>query len=519
MIRLLIVLFSCTLFIRCANIVPPTGGPRDTDEPKVLSEYPKNGTTNYKENYITLTFDETVVEDQLSSKVIVSPIIEGNYSVRIKKNTVKLNWTDTLKPNTTYTFNFAEGIKDNTEGNTLKNYSVTFSTGNDIDTNRISAIIKNVPGTTTNTNLKLLLYPATDSILKLIKTKPEYIGSVSDSAGQVSIKYVKHNLYQAVAISDANNNNKWDLNEAADLSQIIIKNEVADTFQLQQTTLDTTRIISLNSKDKKVTILLNKGLQEITIRDENGIYLHTKISSRKYEIENQYKLSDSTKIQINYVDSMGIKGVYTKLIKFKSIDIQKDKDTIINITNINKKYTIKPKLDSIQYLTDRLIDSAKFNYIGPSYVSYEIKNYHNSFTVIFKGQKEKDTLQFTIPYKSIHSIYSEYNKEYTQKLTTGEDKMYGNIQYEIKTTKNNFTSYLENSSKIIIYKSTNQFINKIKNVDPGSYKLFVFIDSNNDGYWNAYDPINSIPAEPIIYFKEELIIRANWDIEDIQMIF
>ena len=518
MIRLHIILFSSILFIRCANIVPPTGGPRDTKEPKVLSEYPKNGTTNYKENYITLTFDELIVENQLSSKVLVSPVIEGNFSVRIKKNTVKLSWSDTLKPNTTYTFNLANGIKDNTEGNTIKNYSVTFSTGNDIDTNKIYGKIKNYPGAINNLNLKLLLYPATDTIQKLLKTKPEYIGTATDS-GDVSINYVKHTIYQAIAIYDINNNNKWDLNEAADLKQLSIKNEINQNFELQQTTLDTTRILSINSKDKYLNILTSKGLQEITITDQNGIYLPTKINSRKYQLENQYKLDDSTKIQIVYVDSMGIKGAYTKNVKFKKFDIQKDKDTIVNINNINKKYILKPNLDSILYLTDRLIDTIKLNLIAPDYVSYEIKNYHNSFTIIFKGQKEKDSLEFTLPYKTIHSLYSEYNKEYTQKLTTAEEKMYGNLQYQIKTTSTNYTSYLENSAKVIVYKSKNQAINKIKNLDPGSYKLFVFVDLNNDGYWNAYDPINKIAAEPILYFKEDLIIRANWDLEDIQMIF
>jgi len=518
MIRLLILLFSSILFIRCANIVPPTGGPRDTQEPKVISEYPKNGTTNYTEKYITLTFDEPIVESQLSSKVVVSPTIEGNFSVRIKRNTVKLSWTDTLKPNTTYTFNLADGIKDNTEGNTIKNYSITFSTGNDIDTNKISGIIKNIPGSSNNSNLKLFLYPATDTVIKLLKIKPEYIGSATDS-GAVTINYVKHNLYQTIAVHDANNNNKWDQNEAADVRQLTIKENIDQNFELQHTTLDTTRIMSLNAKDKIINILLTKGLQEIKIKDENGIYLPTKISSRKYQLENQYKLTDSTKIQIEFVDSMGTKGAYTKLIKFKSIDIQKDKDTIININNINKKYILKPNLDSIQYFTDRLIDSFKIELKAPAYVSYEIRNYHNSFTVIFKGQKEKDSLEFTLPYKSIQSIYSEYNKEYTQKFTTAEEKQFGNLQYEIKTTTTNYTSYLVNSSKIIVYKSINQAKNKIKNIDPGSYKLYVFIDTNNNGYWNAYDPVNNIPAEPIIYFKEDITIRANWDLEDIQMIF
>lgn len=518
MIRLLIVLFSSILFIRCANIVPPTGGPKDIKGPKIVSEYPKSGTTNFNENYITLTFDEPVVDNQLSSKVIVSPIIEGIFSVKVKKNTVKLSWTDTLKPNTTYTFNIANGIKDNTEGNTVKNYSVTFSTGDIIDTNKIKATIKNVPGSTVHSNIKLLLYQKTDSIQKLLKVKPEYVG-LADDSGEVAIKYVKQNEYQTIAIYDNNNNNRWDVNEAAHLKIVHISNITNESYELQQTTLDSSSIIAVSNKDKVINIQLNKGLQNISIKDDNGEYVHTKITSRKYIIENQFRLKDSTKIFIEYVDSVGIRGSFTKNIKFKYTDNQKDRDSIINITNINRKSVLKPKLDSIQFLTDRLIDSINIDLIAPEYVTYEIKNYNNAFVLIFKGQKELDSIEYTIPYKSMHSMYSEYNKRYVQKLSTSEEKKFGNLQYEIKTTETNYTTYVENSSKQIIYKSENQRINKIKNLDPGSYKLYVFIDTNKDGYWNAYNPITNIPAEPILYFKEDLVIRANWDLEDIQMIF
>ncbi|WP_299248332.1 Ig-like domain-containing protein [uncultured Cytophaga sp.] len=518
MIRILILLFSSVLFVRCANIVPPTGGPRDMIPPKLVSEFPKNGATNYKEKYISLTFDEPIVDNQLSSKLIVSPTIEGSYIVRIKKNTVKLSWSDTLKENTTYTFNFADGIKDNTESNTINNYSVTFSTGNDIDSNKIEAKINNVPGQMASNNLKLFLYPKTDTILKLLKIKPEYIGHASDS-GKVKIKYIKENSYTSIAVIDLNKNNKWDINEAVDVKNITIKNIVNESYQLQFTTLDTTKIVSINNKLKTINILTNKGLQEIKISDSYGTYIPTKINSRKYTIENQYKLEDSTKIQIEYVDSMGIKGAFSKNIIFKNIDLQRFKDTTINISNTNKKYKLKPKLDSIQYSVDRLIDTIQLTLKAPEYVSYEIKNYNNSFTIIFKGQKEKDSIEFTLPYKTILSLYGEFNQKYTQQLVVDEQINYGNLQFEIKTDLKNYASYLEDNSKNIVYSSSNKSINKIKNLDAGIYKLYVIVDTNNNGYWDAYDPINNIPAEPVYYFKEPIQIRANWDLEDIQMIF
>lgn len=518
MIRILILLFSSLLFTRCANIVPPTGGPRDTEAPKIISAYPKNGQTNYKENYITMTFDEAIVDNQLSSKILVSPTIEGIYIVKINKNTAKVTWRDTLKANTTYTFNIIEGIKDNTENNVLKNYSITFSTGNDIDSNKIFSDIKNLPGLAGSSNLKLMLFEKTDTLLKILNTKPEYIGIATDS-GKVEIDYIKEKDYTALAVADNNKNNKWDKNEPIDIKNIYLKNYLIETFQVQTTILDTAKVVSTNQNNKTINIFFSKGLQYLKITGKEGPYICTKLSSRKYSIENQFNLTDTTKIQFEYVDSVGIKSVYQKKIKFKDIDLQKDKDSIINITNINKKKGLKQLIDSIQFNMDHMVDTFSLNVTVPKHITYTLTNNYTNFVLVLKGQKEKDTVEIFIPYKRLHSLYGEYNRQYKETFITENEKNFGNISFELKTEKTDFTTYVKNSKDEIIYSSKNVYKNQIKNLEPGEYTLFVHVDINKDGFWNAYDPIQDLAAEPVFYFKEKLIIRANWDLEDIQMIF
>ena len=48
---------------------------------------------------------------------------------------------DSLKPNTTYTVDFSNAIKDNNEGNPLGNYTYSFSTGDHIDTMEVSGYV------------------------------------------------------------------------------------------------------------------------------------------------------------------------------------------------------------------------------------------------------------------------------------------------------------------------------------------------------------------------------------------
>ena len=66
------------------------------------------------------------------------PIITPEYATRVL--TIKIK--DTLKPNTTYSFNFGQSIADNNEGNVLNHFKYVFSTGAVIDSLKLSGSIK-----------------------------------------------------------------------------------------------------------------------------------------------------------------------------------------------------------------------------------------------------------------------------------------------------------------------------------------------------------------------------------------
>ena len=59
----------CFLFVflfGCANIVPPSGGEKDTAPPKLIFSSPENKTTNFLSNEIVLRFDEYIQIKNLS---------------------------------------------------------------------------------------------------------------------------------------------------------------------------------------------------------------------------------------------------------------------------------------------------------------------------------------------------------------------------------------------------------------------------------------------------------------------
>ena len=123
-------------FVSCAKRGSITGGDKDILPPKIISSYPKNLSTNFNEKTIKITFDEYIKVKDLQKNLIVSPLLKNPLTILPQGSVSKqliIKIADTLKANTTYSFNFGESIIDNNENNVLKNFKYVFSTGTALD--------------------------------------------------------------------------------------------------------------------------------------------------------------------------------------------------------------------------------------------------------------------------------------------------------------------------------------------------------------------------------------------------
>jgi len=116
----------------CANMVPPSGGPRDSLPPVFETATPRDSSVNFRGDRIILTFDEEVdIKDQ--QNVIYTPSLESIPEIIAKGRTITVRFPDTLESNTTYVINFGNSIVDYTESNPVRNFVYTFSTGPVLD--------------------------------------------------------------------------------------------------------------------------------------------------------------------------------------------------------------------------------------------------------------------------------------------------------------------------------------------------------------------------------------------------
>jgi Bacterial Ig-like domain len=198
---LVIFLISQTLVqTGCANIIPPEGGPRDSLPPVLRRASPPDSSRNFADKRITLTFDEYVDADNYLQEMIISPVPANMPVVNRKLNTVTIRLRDTLEPNTTYSLNFGNTIKDVNEGNPMKNFTYIFSTGPYIDSLEFTGNVLLAETGEKDTTLTILLHK-TNIDSALIKEKPRYITKL-DGRGNFRFKNLPPGTFYAYALKD-----------------------------------------------------------------------------------------------------------------------------------------------------------------------------------------------------------------------------------------------------------------------------------------------------------------------------
>lgn len=196
-------------FYGCAVIVPPSGGPKDTIPPRLLSVLPKDsarrvGLTGTK---IVFTFDEYIDGKDIRTELFTSPVLKVDPLADTKLKVVTVKIKDTLQPNTTYALNFGKGIKDVNEGNVRRNFTYVFSTGDTIDQGEYSGnvVIANT-GKADSTIIAMLHTKGDDSAV--IKDRPRYIAK-TDTTGRFHFQYVKPGKYYLYALKDEGGSHKY----------------------------------------------------------------------------------------------------------------------------------------------------------------------------------------------------------------------------------------------------------------------------------------------------------------------
>ncbi len=196
------------LFPRCANIVPPTGGPRDTIPPEVVSSIPANFSTGFTGTEIQIEFDEFIQLRNINQQFIITPPQKERPDFRVRGRNLYIDLKTEPIANTTYTLNFGDAIVDLNESNAFSNYEFVFSTGDKIDSLSYSGIVLNAFDNKPVEGAIVMLYEEINDSVPY-RRMPLYANRTGKD-GRFQMNNLRVDTFLVFAITDANNNYLYD---------------------------------------------------------------------------------------------------------------------------------------------------------------------------------------------------------------------------------------------------------------------------------------------------------------------
>lgn len=512
------------LFTNCAKRGFISGGDKDTLPPKIVNSNPNNLSTNFNGDEIKIVFDELIKIKDINKQLIISPPMKKQPLIVPQGSASKfisIKILDTLKPNTTYSFNFGQSITDNNEGNPYSQLKYTFSTGSYVDSLTVVGKIKDAYNQKPDNFVSVMLYDAktfTDSTV--YKETPLYITNTLDSLKVFSLENLKEGAYRIIALKDIGNNNKFNpetdkigfldfpiTTPTKDLFELELFKE-EKVFKVEKPTQESNNklYIGYQGKFKNTRIKASYNNKEIPIRiakfptsDKDSVqifYPDNKMDSIQIDVSNgTYSKSYTTKLKnLKEADTLNIESKTGGILAFTTPFILKSNTPIVSIDE--SKIILRNK-DSI---------SVKFS---SKYIDFDQEINFN----FKKEEDEKYTLEL-LP-GAIKDFYNSTNDSIKYNFSTKQLADYGNLRINLINTKRFpiIVELLDKEDVLYRMSSADKTSFFFETIEPKLYTVRIIYDDNANDEWDTGNYLAKKQAEEIIYFPKLIDVRANWDVE------
>ncbi len=456
------VLSQLFLYTGCATIVPPEGGDRDSLPPVLVKANPANETRNFTNDRITFTFDEYVDLENYQQNVIVSPLPVNMPTMTRKLNTITIKLRDSIEQNTTYSFNFGNSIKDVNEGNILKDFVYTYSTGRYIDSLQFHGRVVLAETGAVDSTLTVMLYRDMDDSA-VINKRPRFITKLDPNGG-----FTFHNLppgtFHVFAMKDEGSYKYLSTKQLfAFADSAIHVNSNTDSIWLYAYVADT---VASTGQRPATAVAPATGRNNRGETPIKRLKLSTNLSAGRQELTNKFVMTFETKLRT-----------------FDSAKVHFSKDTtFVPVTNYSWS------LDSnrrVLTLIHPWSENTLYNLI-----------LEKDFATDTAGRQllKSDTLSFV----------------------TKKKEDYGSLALRIKgidSLKNPMLQLVQNNQVILTVPIKSGIYNQTLFV-PGEYSLRVFDDVNGNGKWDAGKFFGEKRQPEIVHpISQTITVKANWDNE------
>jgi Bacterial Ig-like domain len=457
LLLLLITLGAFILGPGCANVVAPTGGPRDSLPPILLRAAPADSTKNFQAKKIVLNFDEYVNVNDPIQYVIFSPTPKRLPTVEYRLRTVTVTIKDTLEPNTTYSIDFGNSITDINENNILRNFIYVFSTGNTIDNGILHGnVILAETGKPDSTLIAVLHTSGDDSAI--VKEKPRYVAKV-DSKGSFTFHFLPRKTFYLYVMKDEGHTYQYTSPKQlfAFASKPVSIGDSSNAEQLYaylERDTSKPRPVASKTTEKPKTTTGTKKLAYQVLNDNGNQGL---LDSFKMSFSGRLKTFDTTKFQFT-----------------------------------DDTYKPVPRGQLMLDSTGRLLSF------------YQKWNPGAKYAVILEPGFATDSLDAGIA------------KNDTLKFSAKKEEDYGSLRLKFRNidlSKHLVLEFVQGDNiKIAVPLTTDQFYQRL--FIPGDYDMRILFDDNNNGVYDPGDFFGSHKQpEHVQFINRRITVKGNWDNE------
>ncbi|WP_422360947.1 Ig-like domain-containing protein [Reichenbachiella sp.] len=567
----------------CANQGSPSGGPRDTIPPLLIETTPANKSIEFKGQEFQFIFDERVNADKLKSQLLITPHIENKFNVKVRKNELTLAFDDPFNDSTTFTLNFSDGVVDVTEKNPAVNLSFAFSTGDYIDSIYVNGKITDLYTNEDKEGFVVGLYQITDSIDLLkdkpryfAKTNEQGQFLIENIKNDY-YKILTFNDVNKNLILNPETEDHGFLSDSIDLTLS------RDSVRIPTQLINATEFEFVRSKTtgRYFDIQYNKPLIEYhlsKIDSTNNLPIppYNRVKGNKilrfYPRETfQYDI-DSLGLIVSATDSMLNRTLDTAYVKFTETSRKpesfnanfspSDNDYVDPL--VHHTYTFDKPIET--FYQDSIFinyDTLKTELLPDSTISWNnnktrltfdilldkdfLQNEIDTLLKIYADTTQIDTLAVETDTAQVDSIrsakYKYFSNVSTDQVTISFPKgtfisvegdstnstnitykfksldQLGSVSGQINTSYESFTLQLVNAKYEIIEELNNTTEFSFPFVKPGKYTFRVMIDNNADGSWSYGNILKNEMPESVYFYPEIFDVRANWQLENIQISF
>ena len=529
----------------CANPLPPSGGPRDTEPPRIVRTVPLDKTIKFDAKTVLIEFSEYVDRAKALQSIMITPAV--NYEASWSGRELELEFMEPLQQQITYALSIGTDYADYAGNRPNQSHTIIFSTGHSLDSGMIQG---NILGQ--SAGAYVFLFPVKDSAsFDPCKQTTPYKTQIGAN-GQFTFNALRNGIYRIYAVQDMFKDGLYDIGTdgfAMATRDIVIPSESQSMSMKVRAPEDTVSpmislatgiesgILEIRCTEPLIPESINKNGFSLWDKDGRAINIYSAYSqyqkSRNILLEYDIK-SIPMKLSITNAiapkDSAG--NVLMDTTEQREIETREQTVLAPSIHSLSVKDSAKIALKpNIELILTHSIDLKQLQ------ESITLKSGANSFPLNISAKADNHVIiqpttelaadswhVFTIQFKAIKDKRGSLFQDtiISMKLKTTDEKANGAIKGEVM-------DIVTGGPYIIIIKDQkgNQFTHKIEqkgpyilsNIPVGTYTMDAFEDRNNDGMhdFGSLKPFRF--SERITHRTETITVRPRWTMDGINIQF